>query len=140
MSEWNLPAIGTGFIGLMFLLYPLYAFWQRSQQRRRRSERTTGRVMDEAIQHSANFNGARNATRHGVVAYEVEGHPYQVTAETGASWQILAPDDPVTVAYNPTDPQDAGVEDDSLKMVETAIFIILPLVGIVMLYKAATGI
>ncbi len=139
LADLDLPTLAFGIIGIVFVIYPLGAVWKRRCQNRRRSEWTTGQVVDEAIQTSANYNGPRHKTRHPVVAYEVDGQSYEVTSETGASWQILAPGDAVTVAYNPHDPGDAGVEDESLKMVESAIFTILPLVGIFLIYRSVAG-
>lgn len=139
IAELDPSRMAFGLIGIVFVVYPIYALRNRYCQGRRRTEWTTGVVIDERIQTSANFNGPRHATRHPVVAYEIEGKSYQFTSDTGASWQILAPGDSVTIAYNPSDPHDAGIENETLKMVEYAFLTILPIVGAFLTYRSVAG-
>ena len=120
-------------IGLVFLLYPLYFKWEETKLKKRRTERTSGEVVDEESRSTTgvgiDLGSHRVPTRHPVVMFEVNGTKHRLVSPTGASWETLRKGQIVDVVYNPNNPRDAGLDHIALQSVENLLLWIFPLIG-----------
>lgn len=123
-------------IGIALLLNPFFNI-KRYQRYKRRTEITLGKVLgqDEQISNTKMHSRTRIKTDHAIVGYIVNGRPYELISESGASWTLHKTGSHVTVSYDPLEPENADIQSShqtNLKIISGLIYA-GPVIGLVLI-------